>query len=150
MQNDTSTRVQVSKSFPVSKDELYRAWTAPDELKQWWKPMGKQLTDVENEIKEGGKVTYHFSEDLVISGEYKKVEEKERLVYSWNWQLPEESLQRGEYLLTVAFNEDGNGSTINITQENFKDEHAVKPHQSGWEEALEQLKHYLSNKRASS
>ena len=145
MSNETNGNVQVNKRFPVSKDELYRAWTDEEQLKQWWKPMNKQLTKVENDIREGGKVAYHFENDLVIEGEYKEVAEGEKLVYSWNWQVPEDSMHKGEYLLTVQFTDSGNESALDITQENFRSQHAIKPHEEGWEEALEALKHHLSH-----
>lgn len=148
MQNEHAAQVHLTKSFPVSKDQLYKAWTSPEALKQWWRPMNKQLQNVENDIREGGRVAYQFEEDLRISGEYKEVEAGSKLVYSWNWELPEESLQRGEYLLTVVFKEEAEGSALEVTQENFHDEHAVKPHQTGWEEALEGLKQYLANGQA--
>lgn len=148
MSNEQETNIQLSKSFPASKHELYNAWTSPEELKQWWRPMNKQLLEVENNITQGGKVKYLFEDDLKIAGEYKEVEEGNRLVYSWNWEHPEESLHKGEYLLTVTFNEDGNGSQLEITQENFKEEHAIKPHQSGWEEMLQNLSDHLAEKKA--
>jgi uncharacterized protein YndB with AHSA1/START domain len=110
--------------------------------------MGKQLTNVENDIREGGAVVYQFDDNLRIKGSYKEVKQGDRLVYSWTWEIPEESLHKGEYLLTVQFNGNGNESSLDVTQENFKDEHAVKPHQSGWDESLEGLRNYLSNAKA--
>ncbi len=148
MNNENSARVHVTKSFSVSKEVLYKAWTEPEQLKQWWKPMDKQLVNIENDIREGGKVTYQFNDNLQIKGEYKEVAEGEKLVYSWNWELPEESTHKGEYLLTVQFEEDGNESRLDVKQENFRNEHAIKPHQSGWDEALEDLQSYLSDRNA--
>ena len=144
MSNKNNPKVQVNKNIPVSKAELYKAWTEPEQLKQWWKPMNKQLVNVENDLRVGGSVVYKFEDNLKISGEYKEVAEEQRLVYSWNWELPEESMHRGEYLLTVEFDGNGNTSSIMITQENFENEHAIKPHESGWADALEGLKNHLA------
>jgi uncharacterized protein YndB with AHSA1/START domain len=146
--SNESNSVHVTKEFAVSKEELYKAWTEEEHLKQWWKPMNKQLTQVENDIREGGRVAYHFDDNLQIQGEYKEVAEGQKLVYSWNWELPEDSTHKGEYLLTVKFSESGNGSVLDITQENFKHEHSIKPHTSGWEESLEDLKAHLSHATA--
>lgn len=148
MSNETNATVHVTKSFPASKEELYKAWTEEDQLKQWWKPMNKQLIRVENDIRKGGAVAYFFEDDLQIKGEYKEAADGEKLVYSWNWDLPDESMHTGEYLLTVVFSENGNESTIDVTQENFRSEHSIKPHQDGWEEGLEALKEYLAHKNA--
>ena len=149
MSNESNLTIQVSKSFNASKEKLYKAWTEPEELKQWWKPMDKQLTKVENEITEGGTVRYQFEDNLQVRGEYKEVTPGEKLVYSWIWEVPEESLHKGEYLLTVSFKDDGDGgSSLDISQQNIMEEHAVKPHQTGWDEALEDLKNYLASAEA--
>lgn len=148
MSYETNARVHVTKSFPVSKEELYKAWAEEEQLKQWWKPMNKQLSNVENDIREGETVAYQFEDNLQVKGEYKEVVVDEKLVYSWNWEMPEESTHKGEYLLTVQFSGSGNESSLDITQENFKSEHTIKPHEEGWDEALERLRNYLIHANA--
>jgi uncharacterized protein YndB with AHSA1/START domain len=142
MQEQTQ-QVNVQQSFNASKEALYKAWTEEGQLKQWWKPMDKQLDSVENDIREGGKVVYTFNNELKVHGEYKEVHQGEKLVYSWIWDLPEDNHHRGEYLLTIEFKGDESNSMLNVTQDNFKTEHSVKPHQEGWERSLEDLKTYL-------
>jgi uncharacterized protein YndB with AHSA1/START domain len=141
--NEQAQQVSIQKQFSASRDELYKAWTEENQLKQWWRPMDKELVSVENEIQEGGTVVYTFSNDLKIQGEYKEVQPGQRLVYSWIWELPEDSHHKCEYLLTVLFNNKDNGSELQVTQENFKNEHSIQPHQDGWEQALENLTAFL-------
>jgi uncharacterized protein YndB with AHSA1/START domain len=147
MSNENGNSLHVTEQFVSNKEELYKAWTEPDQLKQWWKPMGKQLVNVENDIRQGGKVVYRFEDGLSIHGEYKEARPGEKLSYSWIWELPEDSMHKGEYLLHVQFNQDGNNSVLDVTQENFKEEHSVKPHEEGWKESLEALKNYLEHSR---
>lgn len=109
--------------------------------------MDKQLLEVENDIRQGGRVVYRFEGDLTIQGQYKEAVQGEKLVYTWNWELAEEAMHKGEYLLTILFEEDGQSSSLNVTQENFKDEHAVKPHQEGWDEALEDLHDFVAKQK---
>lgn len=136
-------QVNVQKKFSASKEDLYRAWTEEEALKQWWKPMNKQLVSVENDLREGGKVAYKFDNDLTIYGTYKEVKEGEKLVYSWIWDLPDGTEHKGEYLLTISFSCDDATSSLHVLQEDFKNEHAVKPHEEGWEQSLNDLKQYL-------
>lgn len=146
MENNQLLKINLTKELPVDKVALYKAWTEPAQLKQWWKPLDKQLTEVINDLKQGGKVHYKFEDgNLEINGEYKEVTENEKLVYTWDWEWPANAVQKGEYLLTINFEGNGNTSTLNVTQENFKEEHAILPHQQGWELALDNLKNYLSN-----
>lgn len=143
MQTDQVVHVEVDREFLVSKEQLYAAWTDADQLKQWWKPLGKLLLRVDNEIQEGGKVAYHFEDGLTIEGSYQEVKEGDRLVYTWNWHVPENTIHDGDYLLTVSFLEKGGGSQLHVRQENLREEHAIKPHQPGWEEALRDLQRFL-------
>jgi uncharacterized protein YndB with AHSA1/START domain len=142
---EKSTMVNIEKRFDVNKERLYQAWTQEAELKQWWKPMNKTLLHVENELKEGGNVVYTFENELKIHGRYKEVAKGEKLVYSWVWDLPGDSHHKGEYLLTVYFKEENESSVLQVTQHEFKNEHAVKPHTDGWEKALEDLNQYLAD-----
>ena len=139
-------QVHVTKSFAGSKSRLYKAWVEDEQLKKWWKPMNKQLLEVENELKAGGRIAYRFANDLTIDGEYKLVEPEQKLVYTWNWKLPHDASHDGEYLLTISFSGDDERSELEVRQEDFKNIQAVKPHQDGWEAALEELRNFLVTK----
>jgi uncharacterized protein YndB with AHSA1/START domain len=150
MEINKALKVEASKSFPVTASQLYNAWTNPEELKQWWKPMGNALKEVVNDIKTGGAVRYIFADNaLVISGEYLEVKENEKLVYTWNWELPNDAVRNAAYKLTVNFAGKDNGSEISISQENFQDEEAMLPHRQGWEKGLDELEHFLSGDSSS-
>jgi uncharacterized protein YndB with AHSA1/START domain len=139
--------LQISKDFESSKAALYDAWTQPDQLKQWWKPLGKQLVDVQNDIKKGGTVRYQFgSDDLLIDGNYEKVEGNDLLEYTWKWHLKAEPVNDAGYKLSVHFDGDEQHATIHIIQEGFENEESIHPHQHGWEQALEQLQAYLGDR----
>jgi uncharacterized protein YndB with AHSA1/START domain len=148
METNNAMMLKVSKDFAVPADRLYRAWVSAEELKQWWHPMGNQLQQVTNELKEGGQIRYvfetsHGKHAFDITGQYKEVKEAARLVYSWNWNVPEQTVENSQFQLTIVFSNQGNGSRIEITQENFVSEEAIHPHHEGWEKALEDLKNYV-------
>lgn len=145
MANESAQSVHLTKEFGASKEKLFSAWTRPEELKRWWRPLQKRLTDVQNDIRPGGTVAYTFEGgELQISGTYKEAIPNERLVYTWNWELPEDAAHKGEYLLTILFKGNGDRSTLEVRQDNFQQEHSIQPHQQGWEEALNDLHGYLS------
>jgi len=145
--NEEST-IQTSKSFQAGVSALYKAWTQSEQLKQWWNPMGLTLNDVENEITEGGKVTYHFTGEegtsLTIEGTYQEVQPNERLVYTWNWQLPDEKLN-SSYKLDVTFKGSDEESTISITQNEEEEQESVKPKASAWDDQLQKLAQFLES-----
>ena len=141
--------IEIKKDFPVSKENLYQAWTNADELKQWWKPLKATLTEVDNTVEKAGKIKYSFENNdikdfLVITGEYLEVEENSKLIYTWDWVTKEGPLGNGSYKLTVNFTDADQGSQVSILQESNSSEEAVMPHQDGWEKSLEDLRNYLS------
>lgn len=148
MEINKALQVEAGKNFSVSAHTLYESWTDPEQLKQWWKPMGNTLKEVTNDLKEGGSVRYIFDSDkLIISGKYLEVKEKEKLVYTWNWELPNDAVRNAEYKLTITFKSKDSGSEINILQENFQDEETLLPHQEGWNKGLSDLENFLNGSK---
>jgi len=146
MEINKELKVESAKSFPVSVNQLYKAWTDPEQLKQWWKPMGNSLKEVTNDLKKGGTVRYIFDNDkLIIAGEYLEVAENEKLVYTWNWELPNDAVRNAAYQLTVNFTGQGDSSEIKVLQENFENEEAMLPHQEGWNKGLTELEQFFAN-----
>lgn len=152
METAKAIKLEVSKAFPVPVARLYQAWIAPEELKQWWHPMGNTLQRAITKPEVGAPVEYVFATEsgehsFTTSGTYKEVQEGQRLVYTWNWQLPAATVSDSDYLLTIQFSSEGSGSRLLVTQENFKDEEAVQPHREGWEKGLEELHRFLSQRQ---
>ena len=149
MENTTQS-IQAQKTFSASVNDLYDAWTNPEKLKEWWKPAGNKLVNVENDVREGGAIKYEFEGDdnrktIVITGEYKEVKPAQRLVYSWNWQIVgSDKLSNNHFELTIEFSGEGSGSKIAVTQADEDAEESVHPRKKGWDDELESLSKFLS------
>ncbi|HEX2606702.1 MAG TPA: SRPBCC domain-containing protein [Flavisolibacter sp.] len=144
-------QLEVEKEFTATVADLYKSWTEEQELQQWWQPMGNRLVKVTNNLKEGGSVLYEFQNangehTFFISGVYKEVKPQEKLVYTWNWELPEDLVSDSFFMLTVYFSESASGSKLRVIQENFANEESVQPHKEGWDQALEHLRQHLETK----
>ncbi len=50
MESNGQSSINASKTFKARVEALYKAWTDAEQLKQWWKPMGFSLRQVENEL----------------------------------------------------------------------------------------------------
>jgi uncharacterized protein YndB with AHSA1/START domain len=145
MQINNQQKVEASKEFTVPVERLYEAWNNPEQLKQWWKPLGNHLKEVTNDLKEGGAVKYIFENNsLVISGTYEEVKKNEKLVYSWNWEFPENAIKNASYKLTIQFSGKDNGSAIKVLQETVQSEEMVHPNEEGWDTGLTDLEKFLS------
>jgi uncharacterized protein YndB with AHSA1/START domain len=142
--------IETSMDFSANVESLFKAWTDAEQLKQWWHPNGNSLENVTNELQEGGAVAYHFAEaGLKITGNYKEVVPNEKLVYSWNWELADQSTEKAEYVLTINFKSTENGSAIHVLQEGFAKPDDITPHEDGWKAGLESLKNHLEQSQSS-
>jgi len=149
MESSKEYNIEIEKSFSVPANRLYQSWINPEDLKQWWTPLNSKLTEVENEVTEGGKIKYTFVTDqsdkaIIISGDYLEVEENKKLVYNWNWETGNSALGNGKYKLTITFSDEGEGSSISVKQEGTESDESLLPHREGWEKSLEDLDSYLS------
>lgn len=142
------SQLEISKKFDYPKELLYEAWTNPEHLKQWWKPMGKQLIKVENDTRPGGAISYVFEDEiLVIDGKYERVSPNDLLEYTWNWHFKQESIHDAAHHLSVRFEGANEHAMITITQEGFEDAESIHPHRKGWGQALEQLRAHVSEQQ---
>lgn len=151
MEASQQASFDTQKEFSVPVEKLYEAWTTEDALKQWWKPNGNTLKSLVNDIREGGEVKYEFVDDegntlFIISGTYEEAKPAEKLVYTWNWDVPAEPIRNGEYKLHITFSSQGEGSKLNVRQEGFISDEAIVPHKEGWDKGLRDLETFLSRK----
>ncbi len=145
MKQDNELKITLEQKFNVPVERVYEAWTNPDQLKQWWKPMNNTIKEIINDLKEGGHVSYIFEGNkLRISGEYVRVKENELLEYTWNWELPDDPVKNSSYKLTIQFVGEGNGSSIHVMQDAFVNDEGMLPHYEGWKKGLIDLSNYLN------
>jgi uncharacterized protein YndB with AHSA1/START domain len=100
--------VVTKRVFGYNRATLYRAWTTPRYLMQWWGPNGFTNTFNEYDLKPGGRWDFvmhgpdgHAYKNLSI---FVLTEPEKRLV--WNHVSPP------EFQIDVTFEDAGNNSTL--------------------------------------
>ena len=83
---DTSDReIVVTRIFDAPRALVFKAWTDPKHLAQWWGPNGFSITTYEMEFKPGGvwRFVMHGPDGRDYQNEnvYVEIAEPERLVY---------------------------------------------------------------------
>lgn len=103
---------------------VYKAWTTPDLLKQWWAPrsFGIAFVSCENDVRTGGSYRFVFShpaapEPMAFFGRYLEVVPNERLVWT-----NEESADGA--VTTVTF-EERDGRTLVVVHELYPSKEAL-------------------------
>lgn len=85
------TTLHLTRTFAAPRAAVFRAWTDPERLKQWWGPPGYATPAVELDLRVGGRYRIGMrklpdGDVFYLSGVYQEVRPPERLVYTWRWE----------------------------------------------------------------
>lgn len=87
---DTAQGFTLVRLLDATPDEIWRAWTDPDEAAQWWHPRGVTTPreSVAIDARVGGRYSYTMVVDTTgqqyeTVGVYREVVPLERLVFTW-------------------------------------------------------------------
>ncbi|AZU62586.1 SRPBCC family protein [Neobacillus mesonae] len=116
--NQTSVEVEgkeilVKRVFYASRDLIWKAWTQPEHLKNWWGPKGFSITTSEFEMKPGG--IWRFIMKGPDGVEYpnkitfKEIVKPERLVYTSADDIEGDP---GQFQTIVTFVEEDNNTLL--------------------------------------
>jgi uncharacterized protein YndB with AHSA1/START domain len=109
----TAQVIEIIRVYDAPRELVWRAWTEPAELVQWWGPSGwsTPLDTVTMEVRPGGtfRLTSISDEgaEMPVAGVYREVVEPERLVLE---EPPEHAWHEGS-VSTVTFTDLGEGRT---------------------------------------
>jgi uncharacterized protein YndB with AHSA1/START domain len=122
----TAQEITLTRTYDAPRQLLWRAWTEPEELSQWWGPPGwtTPLDTVTMDVRPGGEFRLtsisDAGEEMPLVGTYREVVEPERIVLE---EPPEEAWHEGS-VSVVTFTDVGDGrtevslqATINTTDE---------------------------------
>jgi uncharacterized protein YndB with AHSA1/START domain len=136
----------VRKTIRAKAERLFAAWTTPEELKQWWGPVGVKCIDAEVDLRRGGgyRIANQLPDGQIlwISGEFEVIERPRKLVYTWGI----EAERKGSERVTVQFEESGEYTEVIVTHERIASEELREMHQQGWVGCLEGLAKFVEGK----
>lgn len=160
----TSEEFVISRTFDARRDLMWRVWTEPAHLNQWWGPKGLTTVCHQNDLRPGG--VFHYSmqapNGTVMWGKwvYREVTPPERLVYVSSFSDEAGSTTRApfsqefplELLSTLTLTEaDGRttvtvrGMPLNATEEERRFFESMYPSmQQGWGGTFDQLAEHLA------
>ncbi len=136
---ESSIHLIVRRTIRASPEQVFAAWTSPQQLIQWWGPKGVRCPGAEVDLREGG--TYRIgnempSGDIVwISGRFEVVDRPNKLIYSWSLDPAAAAPER----VTVRFEPREVGTEVIIVHERIVSEAAREKHQAGWVGCLDGL-----------
>jgi len=137
-EEDRSDRLVVRRMIPVSREEVFAAWTDPESIRHWMCPGDILTAEAQLDPRVGGSyriVMKDATREYDHTGEYLVVDPPSKLVFTW--------ISKGTGLLptlvTVELFDRGGRCEVVLTHERLPDIEAVKRHQGGWGQILDRL-----------
>jgi uncharacterized protein YndB with AHSA1/START domain len=156
--------LEITRTFDAPRGLVWKAWTDPERMAQWWGPKGFTMLASKMDLRPGG--VYHYGmqapagEEMWGTLTYRAIDPPERLVFVVSFSDKDGAVTRHpmseswplEVLNTLTFTEhDGkttltlSGGPINATEAEratYRDN--MKSMQQGFKGTLDQLDEYLS------
>jgi uncharacterized protein YndB with AHSA1/START domain len=80
----TDDQILITREFDAPRQLVYRAWTTPDLVKQWWAGRRGEMQIADIDLRVGGTWRYvmlaHGSFEVAFHGEYREIVPNERIV----------------------------------------------------------------------
>jgi uncharacterized protein YndB with AHSA1/START domain len=117
----TDTQILIKREFGAPKHLVYKAWTTPELVKQWWHAKRGRVTVCEIDLRVGGKWRYAMVTDrgfeVAFHGEYREIVPNERIVSTEIFEgVPSGQPNEGT-VNTATFREAGGRTTLTILVE---------------------------------
>ena len=134
--------IELRRRFRADPERVFRAWTEPAALRQWWCPPGWIAGEIELDLRVGGRYRIAMAEPgggerVAVSDEFLEVAVPRRLAYTWRWEnaFPETP----ETVVTVEFDGSDSETVPTVRHDNFDDLGTRHQHRSGWIAACNRL-----------
>lgn len=152
-------RLFIQRIFAASRDRVWKAWTDPALIAQWWGPAGFTAPVIRVDLREGGKYLFSMrspeGQESWSTGEYREVVPMERLVFTDSFADAEGNVVPAsaygmsgdwprELQVTVTFEEHGGGTRMTLRQVGIPAGEMLDATVAGWNESLAKLAGVLS------
>jgi uncharacterized protein YndB with AHSA1/START domain len=138
--------LEIERVLPVPREEVFAAFTDPEQLAKWWGPEGFSVPSLSFEPRAGESYRIEMQppegEPFYLSGEFRRVEPPARLDYTFMWEDPDPD--DVETLVSLSFRDLGDSTAVALTQAAFKTEARRALHRNGWGDSFEKLERLLS------
>jgi uncharacterized protein YndB with AHSA1/START domain len=139
----------INRVFNAPRDIVWKAWTDPEQLKEWSAPNGFTLPISEGDLRPGGAWRAQMRKDdgteLDLGGVYREIAAPERLVFTHVW-MDENGKPGPETLVTVTFTDRGGKTEMNFRQSGFDSVESRDGHSEGWTECFDKLAELLKKR----
>jgi uncharacterized protein YndB with AHSA1/START domain len=148
--DQTADQVRISRIIDAPREDVFRAWTEPEQIRIWWGPGAFTCPEAAVDLRPGG--SYRFAmqptegDRFIVGGTYREVQPPARLVYTWRWETGP-AADGSESLVTVEFLDKGERTELVLTHGELPETHTPEPYKMGWDGGLDKFEALLSGSR---
>ena len=143
----TDEQILITREFAAPKHLVYRAFTEPDLVRQWWTAKRGDMKICEIDLRVGGKWRYVMETpdgmEVGFHGEYREIEPNERIVSTEIFEGMPEGVAEEASVNTATFTEEDGRTTLEIlvqhSNKQFRDMHVESGMEDGLQDALDLL-----------
>jgi uncharacterized protein YndB with AHSA1/START domain len=141
--NKKSPDLVLARVFDAPREVVFKVWTDPKHVAQWWGPRGFQTTVHEMDVRPGGRWRYAMrgpdGNDYPFDGMFVEVVEPERIVFDGVIHNdPSQSVWT-----EVTFAEDEDKTKVTVRQVYSFTSDATRGAPIGWNQQFDRLVEYL-------
>ncbi len=135
----------IKRTFDAPRNLVFKVWTDPKHLAQWWGPRRFTTEVHEMDVRPGGVWRYSMhgpdGRDYPFDGVYVEVVEPERLVFDGSiHESPEQRVWT-----EVTFADQGAKTEVTVRQFFSFESDATRGASIGWNQQLDRLQEFLVN-----
>jgi uncharacterized protein YndB with AHSA1/START domain len=134
--------VRITRIIDAPREDVFRAWTEPDQIRQWWGPGEFTCPEAEVDLRPGGGYRLAMQptagDPFIVAGTYLEVEPPARLLYTWRWETGP-AADGSESRVSVEFRARGDQTELVLTHTDFPASHGPAPYEMGWEGGLDKF-----------
>ena len=147
-QRPSGLTLHLERVLPAPPEKVFAACVERAQLAEWWGPAGFTSPSVELEVWTGGRYRIAMQppegELFHLRGEFLEVDRPRRLVYTFEWEVPDPDDQ--ETVVTLTFRAAGDGTALVLKQRPFATEARHALHEAGWTDGLARLERHLERR----
>jgi uncharacterized protein YndB with AHSA1/START domain len=144
-----------TRVFSAPRGLVFKAWTDPEHVAQWWGPHGFTNPVCDLDARPGGAIRIHMRGPdgtvYPMTGVYQEIVEPDRLVFT-SAALDENGKPLFEVLNTVTFAEQGGKTTqtsrTHVVNRTAKAAPYLEGMEAGWTQSLERLEAHVAKATA--
>ena len=137
----------LTRLIDAPREKLFRCWTEPELLKQWFAPLPYTVPHAELDVRTGGAnyvvMKSPEGEDIPLRGVYLEVVKNERIVFTDAYTRPWEPSEKPFFTGIITFEDEGGKTRYTARARHWTAEdceaHEKMGFHEGWGQCADQL-----------